>query len=349
MSRYGANSPGEYTPRRVYSNADPYAYAPFPAYFSHPAAAQAYALNSPTVVYAGDWSADDKIVLGSYVEDSRNSVMLARPSAYTPGQFDILSETALTFPVSKLMFDRSGTRVLAASDSLRLFTAAESLELRARYVKAAHTTAPLTSFDWHPFDENLALTASIDTTCTLWDLTKQVVKTQLIAHDRAVYDVQFVPQTQSQFVSAGADGSARLFDLRALNNSTIIYEQDRPLLRLGVSPQDVNVLFALSMESASVLVLDIRSLRNPVQVLEGHQQSVNAAQWISSPNGGCWLATAGDDCQILVWDPMKGALVGAYSGSGHINNLLKSASGEWLGCISGKSMQAVSTRMTAFA
>ena len=31
-------------------------------------------------------------------------------------------------------------------------------------------------------------TSSIDTTCTIWDLEKEVVDTQLIAHDREVYD-----------------------------------------------------------------------------------------------------------------------------------------------------------------
>ena len=58
-------------------------------------------------------------------------------------------------------------------------------------------------------------------------------KTQLIAHDKEVYDLAFAPSTDV-FASAGADGSVRMFDLRSLEHSTIIYESPElvPLLRL---------------------------------------------------------------------------------------------------------------------
>ena len=56
-------------------------------------------------------------------------------------------------------------------------------------------------------------TASIDTTCTIWDVQTQQVKTQLIAHDKEVYDMGFTSGTDV-FASVGADGSVRMFDLR---------------------------------------------------------------------------------------------------------------------------------------
>ena len=45
-------------------------------------------------------------------------------------------------------------------------------------------------------------------------------KTQLIAHDKEVYDIAFA-QGKNVFASVGADGSVRLFDLRNLEHSTI--------------------------------------------------------------------------------------------------------------------------------
>lgn len=45
-------------------------------------------------------------------------------------------------------------------------------------------SAPLTSFDWNPELNNLIGTSSIDTTCTIWDIEKATVFTQLIAHDK---------------------------------------------------------------------------------------------------------------------------------------------------------------------
>ena len=41
-------------------------------------------------------------------------------------------------------------------------------------------SAPLTSFDWNNESKNLIGTASIDTTCTIWDIEKSQVYTQLI-------------------------------------------------------------------------------------------------------------------------------------------------------------------------
>ena len=66
-------------------------------------------------------------------------------------------------------------------------------------------------------------TSSIDTTCTIWDIEKGAVKTQLIAHDKEVYDICFANGVD-MFASCGADGSVRHFDLRDLEHSTIIYE-----------------------------------------------------------------------------------------------------------------------------
>ncbi len=78
--------------------------------------------------------------------------------------------------------------------------------------------------------------------CTIWNVETGQAKTQLIAHDKEVYDIAFAPSTDV-FASAGADGSVRMFDLRSLEHSTIIYESPElvPLLRLvwnKVSRQD---------------------------------------------------------------------------------------------------------------
>ena len=43
---------------------------------------------------------------------------------------------------------------------------------------------PLTSFDWNDADPRRIGTSSIDTTCTIWDVEREAVDTQLIAHDK---------------------------------------------------------------------------------------------------------------------------------------------------------------------
>ena len=345
-------------PRRVYSNSVGYTYQPYS--YTSPQGSMlnrnisSYHYDSSKVLYAGDWGLQDLICVGSFSDDSENSISLVQPNAYNNLQLELQSETRLTFPPTKIMFEPVGANtnqmqsILTSGDTLRLFNInpeSRALELRMKYTKSSQqgSSAPLTSFDWNKNDSNLVITSSVDTTCTLWDLNSQSVRTQLIAHDREVFDVNFISNSTTQFISAGADGSARLFDLRALDNSTIIYEQEHSLVRIGMCPFDNNILYAICQDSNSVMILDIRSMRNPLKVLTGHQLSVNNARWLPPTRSGNRLATAGDDCQILVWDVNTGGIQGAFTESSEINNLLASPNGEFLGAISGKSIQGIST------
>uniref|UniRef100_A0A1I8JP31 WD_REPEATS_REGION domain-containing protein n=1 Tax=Macrostomum lignano TaxID=282301 RepID=A0A1I8JP31_9PLAT len=94
------------------------------------------------------------------------------------------------------------------------------------------------------------------------------VKTQLIAHDKEVYDIAFSRQGggRDMFASVGADGSVRMFDLRHLEHSTIIYEDPghSPLLRLAWNRQDPNYLATFAMDASEVIVLDTRVPCTPV-------------------------------------------------------------------------------------
>ncbi|KAI1315921.1 ddb1 and cul4 associated factor 7 [Mortierella claussenii] len=182
----------------------------------------------------------------------------------------------------------------------------------------ANFCAPLTSFDWNTFDPALIVTSSIDTTCTVWNVETQQAKTQLIAHDKEVYDVTFANNNSDIFASVGADGSVRMFDLRALEHSTIIYETTSsvpgmqpnnpqlaaqppvPLLRLSFNKLDANYLSTFHMDSSSVQILDIRVPGIPVSELRGHKGAVNCMAW--SPIGSSEIATGSDDHQVFIWE-----------------------------------------------
>lgn len=140
----------------------------------------------------------------------------------------------------------------------------------------------------------------------MWDVSTQQLKTQLIAHDKEVYDFAFAVRGTNVFASVGADGSVRLFDLRQLEHSTIIYEsQDMtPLLRLRWNKVDPNYLATVMMDSSQVIILDIRVPSVPVAKLEHRATmapgNVNAVCW--APHSATHLASAGDGCQALIWD-----------------------------------------------
>jgi len=168
--------------------------------------------------------------------------------------FTRVAEATHSYPVTRLLWEppssqKQSTDLLATSgDHLRLWslpsdpqipTSGSSITSRngrdmpitkltplalLSNSKTPDHTAPLTSLDWNTVTPSLIITSSIDTTCTIWDIPSLTAKTQLIAHDKEVYDVRFCAQSVDVFVSCGQDGSVRMFDLRSLEHSTIIYE-----------------------------------------------------------------------------------------------------------------------------
>merc|ERR1712146_405393 len=143
----------------------------------------------------------------------------------------------------------------------------------------------------------------------------------------------------------GADGSLRLFDLRTLEHSTIVYESAEltPLLRLAWNKQDEYYLSTFCMDSNSTIILDIRVPSVPAAELSGHNASLNACVW--APHSSCHVCTVADDAQTLIWDlsPMPKKVedpILAYTADGEVNSLAWSASqSDWIAITFGANLQ----------
>ncbi|KAK3347975.1 WD40-repeat-containing domain protein [Neurospora tetraspora] len=296
----------------------------------------------------------------NYIQILEANLTQTPPDVYVPGtskysmDFTRTAEATHSYPVTRLLWEppssqKQSTDLLATSgDHLRLWslpadpvvpTSGSSITSRSgrdapitkltplallSNSKTPDHTAPLTSLDWNTVQPSLIITSSIDTTCTIWDIPSLTAKTQLIAHDKEVYDVRFCANSVDVFVSCGQDGSVRMFDLRSLEHSTIIYEptgkEERdanggrisptlaqqtmshppPLLRLATSPHDQHLLATFAMDSNVIRILDVRQPGQALLELRGHGGSLNCIEW--SPNRRGTLASGGDDCQVLVWD-----------------------------------------------
>ena len=258
-----------------------------------------------------------RLAIGSYVEQYSNAVHIVKKSPqsddlgslYKAGEFDH------PYPCTKILWSPDtrnyGTKDLLATtgDYLRVWNVTDDgrggLSVKKEALlnnnKTSEYCAPLTSFDWNETDPNIVGTSSIDTTCTIWDVSTQQARTQLIAHDREVFDLAFA-RGKDVFASVGADGSVRMFDLRSLEHSTIIYESPNldPLLRLEWNKQDPNYLATFMVDSRRTIILDIRVPSLPVAELGGHVGCINATAW--APHSSCHICTAGDDSQALIWD-----------------------------------------------
>lgn len=295
---------------------------------------EVYTHTAPWLIYGMNWSVRSpyRLALGSFVEEYKNKVEIIQLNEQT----DKLESRHIfdhPYPTTKIVWSpskvSSGEDMLATTgDYLRLWKVTEnnvSLSTLLNNNKHSDFCAPLTSFDWNEHDPSLIGTSSIDTTCTIWNVETGQPKTQLIAHDKEVYDIAFAPSTDV-FASVGADGSVRMFDLRSLEHSTIIYESPDlvPLLRLCWNKQDHNYLATFLMDQTKVVVLDIRAPSMPVAELQGHTACVNSISW--APHSSCHLCTAGDDSQALIWDlsdmpkPIQDPVL-AYNAEAEVNTL----------------------------
>lgn len=316
-------------------------------------------------LYSLDWahlgpSDLNLIAVTTYCEDLQNRFQILQASNEVPGlktspirsskylEFNNspLAEHLLPYPCTKIGWAPPAFQAMSANsqtyplittgDCLRLFDYNyESKKLTQRCALANKSKAnfmpPITSFDWNAIDPNIAITSSIDTTCTIWDISTSTAKTQLIAHDNEVYDVCFLARSTNIFGSVGADGSVRMFDQRSLDHSTIIYDPPNPvpLVKIEANPSDSSSLAILASDSNEILILDTRMPGGPVASLKGHSKSINSIRWApvssvtsalsSSTNDGSGfnmigdtspllnshnnvLVSGSDDCQVIIWD-----------------------------------------------
>lgn len=161
--------------------------------------------------------------------------------------------------------------------------------------------APLTSFDWNKYKHSLLVTSSYDTTCTIWDIDKGKIVTRLIAHDKEVYDVCFL-NNENVFISCGADSSIRLFDLRDLDTSNILFEANETtaLTRISFSYQNDNYLLSTPIDKPFFYVIDLRDTTSPLEIVQKHSSIVNCIKWSKEEDNT--FISASDDGSLFVWE-----------------------------------------------
>jgi len=301
-----------------------------------------YNYQAPWVIFSMSWSQRVeetnrfRLAIGSFIEEYTNKIRIVQKNLDSQ-QLESVCEFSHPYPATKIMWAPNQAtdldRIATTGDYLRIWKVNQDDKVEDAPVllnsnSKSEYCAPLTSFDWNTADPNVIGTSSIDTTCTIWDLEKQVATTQLIAHDKEVYDIAFSAE-KNIFASVGADGSVRLFDLRSLEHSTIVYEsENHPLLRLAWNKQDPNFIATILTDSPRTVILDVRMPSLPYAELGAHTASVNAIAW--APNSSCHICTCSDDKSALIWDiaaaprPITDPIL-AYNAEDHINQLQWSA------------------------
>jgi WD repeat-containing protein 68 len=214
-------------------------------------------------------------------------------------------EQMVGYPCTKLLWspnENKSSLLAFSSDCIQIYDYSEekqvlSFQARLNNLKSQYC-GPLTSFDWNTVNDSLLGTASIDNTCTIWDLNKQTIKTQLIAHDKEVFDIQF-GNDENTFISGGADGTVRLFDLRNLDHSTIIHENEGCINKLAMNLQVPNYIVALCLDKNAIYIFDSRMNSNVVMdEINLHKEPVTGCIW--APDNPAQLCSVSEDCNVII-------------------------------------------------
>ena len=101
-------------------------------------------------------------------------------------------EFSMTYPATDVMWcpDKDKEILATGSDFLQLWEVrGDTVTQRCKMVskKKGDYCSPVTSIDWNKVDPDVIGSSSIDTTCSIWSVEEQKLKTQLIAHDKVPF------------------------------------------------------------------------------------------------------------------------------------------------------------------
>lgn len=165
---------------------------------------------------------------------------------------------------------------------------------------------------WNNHKEGHLLTASIDGTTKLWDITKYNKSSKVIDRPTHSYDtdkegsndVQWIPTHDSIFGSVGEDNVVKLYDTRTHS----IVKQNNNAHTGGINALSFNLenQFCLSTADSNgkLNIWDIRTLESPIFSINAHEGSISTISF--NPNKTSVLATAGaEDNLVKLWDFSK--------------------------------------------
>lgn len=255
-----------------------------------------------------------RIMFGSLIERKKNYVSIIKLTKNEETGKKEFKETINIdheYPPTKLGFlpslNTSNLDLFASSgESLQLFKIYDhnkvTRHLKFEPKKTSKFNAPYTSFSWCSQDLSKIICSSIDSTVTLFDVKNECFVSQLVAHDKEVFDVAFEKKGKNIFITCSADGSIRLFDCRDFRKSTIMYESknSNPILRVNWNKINSNIVGCVEMNSNKFVLIDFRVPNTPLCELEGHGKYVNNIDF--APHSSTHLCSVGDDHQALIWD-----------------------------------------------
>eukprot|EP00767_Chilomastix_cuspidata_P004102 gnl/Chilomastix_cuspidata/4231.p2 GENE.gnl/Chilomastix_cuspidata/4231~~gnl/Chilomastix_cuspidata/4231.p2 ORF type:complete len:330 (+),score=137.78 gnl/Chilomastix_cuspidata/4231:1525-2514(+) len=263
------------------------------------------------MAYCACWSerleSSHTLAISSFKEDYSNCFQVIGMNSST-SELEVRAEKSHPYPISKLQFmpnpcPNDLDLIVSSGDFLRIYEFDEvnkAIHTRAMLdnYPREEACAPVTSLDWAFNNKAMLGSCSTDSTATVWDVEKLAPVVHLKAHDAAVFDISFAP-SNAAFSTCSQDGTIRGFDTRDAATSLLLYAAPTAVLKLRHNRLNENLVAAILLDDGQIIVVDRRNPGNIYASLARHEKPVNALCW--APHGEGFLATAGEDEQVLIW------------------------------------------------
>ncbi|XP_076468926.1 GATOR2 complex protein WDR24-like [Babylonia areolata] len=161
---------------------------------------------------------------------------------------------------------------------------------------------------WNHTDEHMLASAATNGAVVIWNLNKQVKSKQDLVfteHKRSVNRVVFHTTEAYQLLSGSQDGTMKLHDLRRKQVAVTYKANSSESVRdIQFCPASLGYFsFAAAYENGLVQLWDMRRPDRCEKHFTAHNEPAFAIDW--HPEDKNWLATAGRDKMIKVWDVSK--------------------------------------------
>lgn len=251
---------------------------------------------------------DFRLALCTFSEDAENLYEIVQLNLAT-NSFELRASFYHEFPANKVIWYPVDNQLevpdilVTSGENLKIWqvTGNRECRLKGSLVPNSKLSAPLTSFDWNMLAPNILVSASIDTTFTVWDVFKEQLIHKMFASPEEVYDICFSSE-RDLFAQVSGDGALRSLDLRDLRNSSMLFStpDGNPLIKLAWNRMDSNYIALIEMDKKYITLVDRRHIGRPCSRLEHHSDYVNAICW--APHTPTHICSVGDDKKALIWD-----------------------------------------------
>ncbi|XP_077864597.1 GATOR2 complex protein WDR24 [Saccoglossus kowalevskii] len=210
----------------------------------------------------------------------------------------------LETPANTLSICRDASQVVIAGRTLfKIFCIEDEEFVERANLRVGKKNLNYSSVDvvWHPNDDNVLASAATNSAVITWNLGKASGFKQdhvFNDHRRTVNKVCFHPR-DDMLLSGSQDGLMKIFDLRK-KEATITFNGQSESVRDVQFMQFQYFSFAAAFENGNIQLWDIRRADKFYQQFTAHNGPAFSLD--GHPEERQWLATAGRDKSIKIWD-----------------------------------------------